>query len=83
VEFEVGQHVWLNIQDFKMLDGLTPRFTTKYVRPYEILHKLHPNVCIVKLPSNFVSHLTFHVSKLKSFLCDGQRLDWKQKVRPK
>jgi hypothetical protein len=40
VEFEVGQHIWLNIWDFKMLDGLTPCFNAKYAGFYEILHKL-------------------------------------------
>jgi hypothetical protein len=29
-----------------------------------------------------VAHLTFHVSKLKLFLEDDQRPDWKQKVQP-
>jgi hypothetical protein len=43
VEFKVGQHVWLNIWDFKMPKGLTPCFIAKYVRPYENLHKPHFN----------------------------------------
>lgn len=42
VEFEVGQHVWLNIWDFKMPDGLAPCFIVKYARSYEFLHKLNP-----------------------------------------
>ncbi len=57
MEFEVGQHVWLNIQDFKMPKGLAPHFNPKYARPYEILHKLHlihfkvedSTFCILKL----------------------------------
>jgi hypothetical protein len=68
VKFEVGQHMWLNIQDFKMPDGLAPHFIVKYVRPYEILHKPHPKMYTLKLPTNFVAHPTFHVSKLKLFL---------------
>jgi hypothetical protein len=32
IEFEVGQPVWLNIQDFKMHDGLAPHFIAKYAR---------------------------------------------------
>jgi len=56
-----------------MLDGLTPFFTTKYVRSYEILHKPHSNVYTLKLSINFVAHLTFHVSKLKLFICDEQK----------
>jgi outer membrane phospholipase A len=81
VEFEVGQHVWLNIQDFKMRNGLAPCFIAKYARFHEILHKLHPNVYTLKLPSNFVAHPTFHVSKLKLFLQDDQRPNQKQKVQ--
>ncbi len=73
--------MWLNIQDFKMLDGLAPCFIAKYVRPYKIFHKLHPNMYTLKLLVNFVAHLTFHVSNLKLFLHDEQRLDRKQKVQ--
>ncbi len=36
--------MWLNIKDFKMFDGLTPYFTTKYAGPYEIVVKLDHNV---------------------------------------
>jgi hypothetical protein len=73
MEFKVGQHMWLNIQDFKMSNELAPHFTSKYVKPYEILHKLHPNLYILKLLINFVAHSTFHVLKLKFFLCNEQR----------
>jgi hypothetical protein len=83
VEFEVGQHVWLNIRDFKMPDGLTPCFIAKYARPYETLHKPHYNVYTLKLSTNFVTHPTFHVSKLKLFLSDDQKPNQKQKVRLK
>jgi len=73
MKFEVGQHVWLNIRDFKMPNGLASHFISKYVKPYEILHKLHPNLYTLKLLINFVAHLTFHVLKLKFFLCNEQR----------
>ncbi len=59
MEFEVGQYVWLNIQDFLMPNKLTPHFTTKYKEPNEILHKLHLNVYNLKLPINFVAHSPF------------------------
>jgi hypothetical protein len=70
MEFEVGQHMWPNIWDFKMFDGLAPRFTVYYVGPYENLHKPHPNVYTLKLSTKFVTHPTFHASKLKLFLCE-------------
>jgi hypothetical protein len=60
-----------------MPNRLAPCFIAKYARPYEILHKLHPNMYTLKLLANFVAHLTFHVAKLKLFLCDEQRLNQK------
>jgi hypothetical protein len=66
---------------FKMLDRLAPCFIAKYARLYEILHKPHLNVYTLKLPTNFVAHPTFHILKLKLFLCDEQRLDGKQRVQ--
>jgi uncharacterized protein YecT (DUF1311 family) len=33
VEFEIGQHAWLNIRDFKMPNELPPRFIAKYAGP--------------------------------------------------
>ncbi len=68
MEFEVGQHMWLIICDFKMFDGMAPPFTITYVELYEILHKLHLNVYILKFPTNFMALPTFHVLTLKSFI---------------
>jgi hypothetical protein len=73
VEFEVGQHVWLNVWDLKMFDGLIPHFIVMYARPYEILDKPHFNLYTLKLQINFLAHPTFHVLKLKLFLFDEQR----------
>jgi hypothetical protein len=75
--------MWLNIQDFKMPNGLAPCFITKYVGLYEIVTKPQPNVYTLKLPTRFVVHLTFHSLKLKLFLNDeknqtiGKKYDWK------
>jgi hypothetical protein len=48
-----------------MLDGMAARFTITYVERYEILHKLHFNVYILKFLTNFVAFPTFHVLTLK------------------
>ncbi len=48
---------------------------------YEILNKLHFDVCTLKLPTNFVAHSTFHILKLKLFLHDEHRPYQKQKVQ--
>jgi len=80
VEFEVGKHMWLNIHDFKMPNGLAPCFTTKYVGLYEIVANPQPNVYTLKLPTRFVAHPTFHISKLKLFLNDEKKPNQKQKM---
>jgi hypothetical protein len=64
-----------------MFNGLDPCFIAKYAGSYEILHKSHLDVYTLKLPTNFVGHLTFHVLKLKLFLCDDHKLNQKQKVQ--
>ncbi len=73
--------MWLNIRDFKILDGLAAHTIAKYARPYDILHKPHLDVYTLKFLANFVAHPTFHISKLKLFMCDEQRLYQKQKLR--
>lgn len=79
VDFEVGQHKWLNILDLKMFDGLAPCFIAKYAGLYEILHKSHPDMYTLKLSIIIFAHLTFHVLKLKLFLHDEQKLVRKQR----
>ncbi len=73
MEFEVGQHMWLNVWDFKMFDGLAPHFIVMYAKPYEILHKPHLDLYTLKLQINFVAHPTFHISKFKLFIFDGTK----------
>jgi hypothetical protein len=41
IQFEIGDLVMLNIQDFKMLETLVVHFVPKYVGPYKIMHKPH------------------------------------------
>jgi hypothetical protein len=65
IEFEVGDLMWLNIKNFKIPKTLPNKFVPKYVGPFKIIHKPHPNVYILQLSTTLVAHLTFHVSKLK------------------
>ncbi len=44
IEFKVGDLMWLNIKDFKMLETLANRFVPKYVGLYKIIHKPYPDV---------------------------------------
>ncbi len=75
---EVGNLVWLNIQNFKMFEAFTCHLIMKYVGPYKMFYKFHSNVYILLLPTMFMAHPTFHVSKLKSFHKYKKNKDKKQ-----
>jgi hypothetical protein len=79
----VGDLVWLNIKDFKKLKTLANRFVPKYVSPYKIIRKPHPDVYTLQLPTTLVAHSTFHVSKLKLVHEDKKRKDQKQAYHPR
>ncbi len=70
--------VMKNIQDFKMPKALASWFLLKYIKLYKVCYKLDPNVYTLLLPTTFVAHSTFHVSKLKRFNEDKRRLNKKQ-----
>ncbi len=44
IEFEVGDLMWWNIKDFKMLKTLMNRFFPKDVGPYKVICKPHLDV---------------------------------------
>lgn len=61
----------------------SPTFHYQVCGAYEISDKLHLDMYTLKLWTNFVTHPTFHILKLKLFLHDDQGPDWKLKVWPK
>jgi hypothetical protein len=79
----VGDLVWLNIKYLKNFETLANKFVPKYVGPYTIIHKPHPNVYTFQLPMTLVAHSTFHVSKLKPIHEDKKRKDQKQAYHPR
>jgi hypothetical protein len=74
IEFEIGNLVWFNIWDFKLPNALSSCFIAKYVKPYKLLYKSHLDVYTLLLPTTFVAHPTFHVSKLKLFHENKKRI---------
>lgn len=82
IEFEVGDLVWLNIKNFKMLKTLANRFIPKYMGPYKIIRKPYPNVYTLQLLMMLVTHLIFHVSKLKPIHEDKKEKDRKHAHHP-
>ena len=38
--FKVGQKVWLNVKNFTLSQGLTPKFMTKFARPFPVIKQV-------------------------------------------
>jgi hypothetical protein len=55
-----------------MHETIASWFIPKYASLYKVVHKAHPNIYTLLLPTTLVAHLTFHVSKLKPFNEDKQ-----------
>jgi hypothetical protein len=82
VEYEEGQKVWLNMKNFTLPDGLTPKFMAKYTSPFVIEKRLFEDVYKLILPPEIKVHPTFHVSLLKLYFKDTLRLERKQVLQP-
>jgi hypothetical protein len=81
-EYEEGQKVWLNVKNFTLPDGLTPKFMAKYAGPFVIAKRLFEDVYKLDLPPEIKVHPTFHVSLLKPYHEDKVRPERKQVLRP-
>ena len=82
VEYEVGQKVLLNVKNFTLLEGLTPKFMSKFAGPFPIVERVFKDVYKLELPPEIKVHPTFHVSLLKPFKEDTLWPDCKQVIRP-
>jgi hypothetical protein len=74
--------VWLNIKNFRLLEGLNHKFLGPYVSPFKVLEKKLSDTYKLKLPKNLRVHPTFHVSLLKPIACDALRPNQEHKLRP-
>lgn len=82
VEYEVGQKVLMNVKNFTMPEGLTPKFMSKFVGPFSIRERVFKDVYKLELPPEIKVHPTFHVSLLKPFKEDTLWPGHKQVIRP-
>ena len=82
VDYEVGQKVLLNVKNFTLPEGLTPKFMSKFAGPFSIVEKLFKDVYKLELPPEIKVHPTFHVSLLKPFKEDTLWAGRKQVIRP-
>ncbi len=73
VKFQEGDKVWLNIKNFRLLEGLSRKFLGPYASPFKVLQKKLSDTYKLELPENLRVHPTFHVSFLKPVSRDASR----------
>ena len=78
----MGQKVLLNVKNFTLPEGLTPKFMSKFAGPFAIVERVFKDVYKLELPPKIKVHPTFHVSLLKPFKEDTLWPDRKQVIRP-
>ncbi len=74
--------MWLNIKNFRLLEGLNHKFLGPYASSFKVLEKKLSDTYKLKLPKNLRVHPTFHVSLLKPIACDALRPNQEHKLRP-
>ena len=50
VSFKVGQKVWLNMKNFTLLQGLTPKFMAKVAGPFPVVKQVFDDAYKLALP---------------------------------
>ena len=79
----MGQKVLLNVKNFIMPKGLTPKFISKFAGLFPIIvEQVFKNVYKLELLPKIKVHPTFHVSLLKPFKEDTLWPDRKQVIWP-
>ena len=74
VSFKVGQKVWLNVKNFTLPQGLTPKFMAKFAGPFPIVKQVFDDAYKLALPPEIKVHPVFHVSLLKEYFKDSYLL---------
>jgi hypothetical protein len=82
VKFQEGDEMWLNIKNFRLLEGLSHKFLGPYAGPFKVLEKKLSNIYKLELSENLRVHPTFHVSFLKLVSRDASRPNWEHNSRP-
>jgi len=68
VLFKVGDKVLLSTEHLKLIgDNRTPKFSFKYIGPFEITRVVGSNAYELALPPNMEIHPVFNISRLKAY----------------
>lgn len=73
VRFKVGDMVMLSTSNLKSLDQV-PKLLSKWLGPYPVKRVISPVAYELDLPSDLSIHPSFHVSKLKKFNKNDDKL---------
>ena len=82
VSFKVGQKVWLNVKNFTLPQGLTPKFMAKFAGPFSVVKQVFDDAYKLALPPKIKVHPVFHVSLLKEYFKNSARPEREQMLRP-
>ncbi|XP_073138911.1 uncharacterized protein [Henckelia pumila] len=77
LEFEVGDHVFLNVSPWKGVKrfGKRGKLSSIYIRPFEILEKVGARAYRVALPPNLEGvHNVFHISMLRKYVANSSHV---------
>ena len=74
--------MWLNVKNFTLPQGLTPKFMAKFVGPFPVVKQVFDDAYKLALPPEIKVHPVFHVSLLKEYFEDSARPEHEQVLRP-
>ena len=80
VEYEVGQMMLLNVKNFTMSAGLTPKFMSSFRGFFPIVEGVFNDVYKLELLAEIKVYPTFHISLLKPFKEDNLWPNHKQVI---
>ena len=73
ITFNIGDLVMLSTNNLRNLDK-TPKLSSKYIGPFKIIKKISDVVYELELPTDMNIHPSFHISKLKKYNKNDDKL---------
>ena len=74
--------MWLNVKNFMLPQGLTPKFMAKFAGPFLVVKQVFNDAYKLALPPEIKVHPVFHISLLKEYFEDSMRPERRQVLRP-
>ena len=74
--------MWLNVKNFTLPQGLTPKFMARFAGPFPVVKQVFDDAYKLALPPEIKVHPMFPVLLLKEYLEDSVRLEHEQVLRP-